>query len=50
MGCWAATGTTLTTCSTALRPDLEPLGVNGIHLFTFNQLGAAVDWQRSLAA
>ena len=35
---------------TALRPDLEPLGVNGIHLFTFNQLGAAVDWQRSLAA
>jgi methylenetetrahydrofolate reductase (NADPH) len=34
----------------ALRPDLEPLGVNGIHLFTFNQLGASVDWQRSLAA
>jgi methylenetetrahydrofolate reductase (NADPH) len=34
----------------ALRHDLEPLGVNGIHLFTFNQLGAAVDWQRSLAA
>jgi methylenetetrahydrofolate reductase (NADH) len=34
----------------ALRPDLEALGVNGIHLFTFNQLGAAVDWQRSLAA
>jgi methylenetetrahydrofolate reductase (NADPH) len=34
----------------ALRPDLETFGVNGIHLFTFNQLGAAVDWQRSLAA
>ena len=34
----------------ALRPDLEALGVEGIHLFTFNQLGAAVDWQRSLAA
>ena len=34
----------------ALRPDLETLGVNGTHLFTFNQLGAAVDWQRSLAA
>jgi methylenetetrahydrofolate reductase (NADPH) len=34
----------------ALRPELEALGVGGIHLFTFNQLGAAVDWQRSLAA
>ncbi|HET9601200.1 MAG TPA: hypothetical protein VFP08_06395 [Acidimicrobiales bacterium] len=33
-----------------LRPDLESLGVTGIHLFTFNQLGAAVDWHRSLAA
>ena len=34
----------------ALQPDLEALGVTGVHLFTFNQLGAAVDWQRSLAA
>jgi methylenetetrahydrofolate reductase (NADPH) len=34
----------------ALQPDLEALGVEGVHLFTFNQLGAAVDWQRSLAA
>ncbi len=34
----------------ALDADLEPLGVTGIHLFTFNQLGAAVDWHRSLAA
>jgi methylenetetrahydrofolate reductase (NADH) len=34
----------------ALEEDLQPLGVAGIHLFTFNQLGAAVEWQRSLAA
>jgi len=34
----------------ALDADLRPLGVAGIHLFTFNQLGAAVDWHRSLAA
>ncbi|HEY8094245.1 MAG TPA: hypothetical protein VID93_10690 [Acidimicrobiales bacterium] len=34
----------------ALGADLEPLGIIGIHLFTFNQLGAAVDWHRSLAA
>jgi len=34
----------------ALEDDLAPLGISGIHLFTFNQLGAAVEWQRSLAA
>lgn len=34
----------------ALEADLEALGIAGIHLFTFNQLGAAVEWQRSLAA
>ena len=34
----------------ALEDDLAPLGICGIHLFTFNQLGAAVEWQRSLAA
>ena len=34
----------------ALDADLEALGITGVHLFTFNQLGAAVDWQRSLAA
>jgi methylenetetrahydrofolate reductase (NADPH) len=34
----------------ALDGDLAPLGICGIHLFTFNQLGAAVEWQRSLAA
>ena len=34
----------------ALDVDLAPLGIWGIHLFTFNQLGAAVEWQQSLAA
>ena len=34
----------------AHEDDLAPLGICGIHLFTFNQLGAAVEWQRSLAA
>lgn len=34
----------------ALEDDLAPLGIGGIHLFTFNQLDAAVEWQRSLAA
>ena len=34
----------------ALEDDLAPLGICGLHLFTFNQLGAAVEWQRSLAA
>ena len=34
----------------ALEEDLAPLGICGIHLFTFKQLGAAVEWQRSLAA
>ncbi len=31
-----------------LGSDLDSLGVAGLHLFTFNQVGAAVDWQRSV--
>ena len=34
----------------ALEHDLVPLDIRGLHLFTFNQLGPAVEWQRSLAA
>lgn len=29
-----------------LSPSLEPLGVRGIHCFTFNQVAATVAWQR----
>ncbi|MDG2113968.1 MAG: methylenetetrahydrofolate reductase [Actinomycetota bacterium] len=28
-----------------LADDLEPLGIDGLHIFTFNQLAASVDWR-----
>ena len=32
---------------TALSPALEELGVTGLHVFTFNQVGATASWQAS---
>jgi methylenetetrahydrofolate reductase (NADPH) len=34
----------------ALSPDLEPLGVDGLHCFTFNQVETTARWQRETVA
>ena len=31
-----------------LGPVLEPLGITGLHCFTFNQVATTVDWQRQV--
>ncbi len=33
-----------------LAGDLEPLGVTGLHVFTFNQVATTAGWQQSALA
>jgi methylenetetrahydrofolate reductase (NADPH) len=39
-----------TTLLSSIGNDLDHLDVNGLHLFTFNQLGASVTWQREVTS